>query len=56
MEFVAEPVVTTMDVANRVKVNQLGASQESEMPVSTSFLMSSPRICQVCHLTETSSL
>jgi hypothetical protein len=37
MEFVAEPVVTTMDVANRVKVNQLGASQESEMPVVNEF-------------------
>jgi hypothetical protein len=37
MEFVAEPVVTAMDVANRVKVNQLGASQESEMPVVNEF-------------------
>jgi hypothetical protein len=33
LEFVAEPVVTTKGVANRVKVNQLDASQGSEVPV-----------------------
>jgi hypothetical protein len=33
LEFVAEPVVTAKEVANRVKVNQLDASQGSEVPV-----------------------
>jgi hypothetical protein len=33
LEFVAEPVVSAKGVANRVKVNQLGASQGSEVPV-----------------------
>jgi hypothetical protein len=33
LEFVAEPVVTAKGVANRVKVNQLDASQGSEVPV-----------------------
>jgi hypothetical protein len=57
MEFVAEPMVTTKGVANHAKVNQLDASQGSEVPVvKTSFLMSSPRSCQVCRLTKTSSL
>jgi hypothetical protein len=32
LEFVAEPVVTTKGVANCVKVNQLDASQGSEVP------------------------
>jgi hypothetical protein len=32
MEFVVEPVVTANGVANRVKVNQLDASQGSELP------------------------
>jgi hypothetical protein len=38
MEFVAEPVVTTKGVANRAKVNQLDASQGSEVPVVNKFL------------------
>jgi hypothetical protein len=37
MEFVAEPVVTAKGVANRAKVNQLGASQGSEVPVVNEF-------------------
>jgi hypothetical protein len=38
MEFVVEPVVTVKGVANRVKVNQLEASQGSEVPVVNEFL------------------
>jgi hypothetical protein len=37
LEFVAELVVTTKGVANRVKVNQLDASQGSEVPVVNEF-------------------
>jgi hypothetical protein len=37
MEFVAESVVTTKGVANRAKLNQLDASQGSEMPVVNEF-------------------
>jgi hypothetical protein len=37
LEFVAELVVTAKGVANRSKVNQLGASQESEVPVVNEF-------------------
>jgi hypothetical protein len=37
MEFVTEPVVTAMGVANCVKVNQLDASQGSEVPVVNEF-------------------
>jgi hypothetical protein len=37
MEFVAEPVVTTKGVANRAKVNQLDASQWSEVSVVNEF-------------------
>jgi hypothetical protein len=37
MEFVAEPVVTGKGVANRAKVNQLDASQGSEVPVVNEF-------------------
>jgi hypothetical protein len=37
MEFVAEPVVTTKGVANHAKVNQLDASQGSEVPVVNEF-------------------
>jgi hypothetical protein len=37
MEFVAEPVVTAKGVANRTKVNQLDASQGSEVPVVNEF-------------------
>jgi hypothetical protein len=37
MEFIAEPVVTAKGVANCVKVNQLDASQGSEVPVVKEF-------------------
>jgi hypothetical protein len=37
MEFVAEPVVTANGVANSAKVNQLDASQGSEVPVVNEF-------------------
>jgi hypothetical protein len=37
MEFVTEPVVTAKGVANHVKVNQLDASQGSEVPVVNKF-------------------
>jgi hypothetical protein len=37
LEFVAEPVVIAKGVANRVKVNQLDASQGSEVPVVNEF-------------------
>jgi hypothetical protein len=37
MEFIAEPVVTAKGVANRAKVNQLDASQGSEVPVVNEF-------------------
>jgi hypothetical protein len=37
MEFVAEPVVTTKGVANRVKMNQLEGSQGSEVLVVNEF-------------------
>jgi hypothetical protein len=37
MEFVAELVVTARGVANRVKVNQLDASQGTEVPVVNEF-------------------
>jgi hypothetical protein len=38
MEFVTEPVVTAKVVANCAKVNQLHASQGSEVPVVNEFL------------------
>jgi hypothetical protein len=38
MEFVTDPVVTTKGVANHAKVNQLDASQGSEVPVVNEFL------------------
>jgi hypothetical protein len=38
LEFIAELVVTAKGVANRVKVNQLDASQGSEVPVVNEFL------------------
>jgi hypothetical protein len=38
LQFIAEPVVTAKGVANRVKVNQLDASQGSEVPVVNEFL------------------
>jgi hypothetical protein len=37
LEFVAEPVVTTKVVANRVKANQMDASQGPEVPVVSEF-------------------
>jgi hypothetical protein len=37
IEFVTEPVVTAKGAANRVKVNQLDASQGSEVPVVNEF-------------------
>jgi hypothetical protein len=37
MEFVIEPMVTGKGVANCAKVNQLDASQGSEMPVVNEF-------------------
>jgi hypothetical protein len=37
MEFVEEPVITAKGVANRVKVNQLDASQGSEVSVVNEF-------------------
>jgi hypothetical protein len=37
MEFVVEPVVTARGVANRANVNQLDASQGSEVPVVNEF-------------------
>jgi hypothetical protein len=37
LEFITEPVVTTKGVANRAKVNQLDASQGSEVPVVNQF-------------------
>jgi hypothetical protein len=37
MEFVIEPVVTAKGVANRANVNQLDASQGSEVPVVNEF-------------------
>jgi hypothetical protein len=37
IEFVAEPVVTAKGVANRSKVNQVNASQGSEVPVANEF-------------------
>jgi hypothetical protein len=37
MEFVTEPVVTARGVANRAKVNQLDASQGSEVLVVNEF-------------------
>jgi hypothetical protein len=37
IEFVAESVVTAKGVANRAKVNQLDASQGSEVPVVNKF-------------------
>jgi hypothetical protein len=37
LEFITEPVVTTKGVVNRTKVNQLDASQGSEVPVVNQF-------------------
>jgi hypothetical protein len=45
LEFVPEPVVTAKGDANHAKVNQLGSSQGSRVPVVNEFLMSSLRTC-----------
>jgi hypothetical protein len=37
LEFVAEPIVTAKRVTNRAKVNQMDASQGSEVPVVNEF-------------------
>jgi hypothetical protein len=37
MEFVAEPIVTAKGAANHAKVNQLIASQGSEVPMVNEF-------------------
>jgi hypothetical protein len=37
LEFVAEPIVTAKGIANRAKINQLDASQGSEVPVVNEF-------------------
>jgi hypothetical protein len=37
LDFVIEPVVTAKGVVNHVKVNQLDASQESDVPVVNEF-------------------
>jgi hypothetical protein len=37
MEFVTEPVVTAKGVANRAKLNQLDASEGSEVPMVYEF-------------------
>jgi hypothetical protein len=38
LEFVAEPIVTTKGVANRLKLNQLDASQRPMVPVVNEFI------------------
>jgi hypothetical protein len=37
LEFVAEPVVTAKGIANRANINQLDASQGSEVPMVNEF-------------------
>jgi hypothetical protein len=37
LEFVTEPVVNAKRIANRAKINQLDASQGSEVPVVNEF-------------------
>jgi hypothetical protein len=37
LEFIAEPVVTAKGIVNRAKLNQLNASQGSEVPVVNEF-------------------
>jgi hypothetical protein len=56
LEYVAEPVVTAKGIANRMKINQLDASQVSKVPVVNEFPDVFTEDCQVCRLTETSSL
>jgi hypothetical protein len=38
LEYVTEPVVTAKGIANRAKINQLGVSQGSEVPMVNEFL------------------
>jgi hypothetical protein len=38
LEYVTEPVVTAKGIANRTKINQLGASQGLEVPAVNEFL------------------
>jgi hypothetical protein len=54
--FIAESIVNAKGVANRAKVNQLDASQGSEVLVFNEFPDVFLKSCQVCHLTETLSL
>jgi hypothetical protein len=56
LEYVAEPVVTAKGIANRMKRNQLDASQVSKVSVVNEFPDVFTEDCQVCRLTETSSL
>jgi hypothetical protein len=56
MEFVIEPVVTAKGVINHAKVNQLDARKGFEVLVVNEFPDVFLRSCQVCHLTEASSL
>jgi hypothetical protein len=37
LEYVTEPVVTAKGIANCAKINQLGASQGSEVPIINEF-------------------
>jgi hypothetical protein len=37
LEYVTEPVVTAKGIVNRVKINELGASQGSEVPMVNEF-------------------
>jgi hypothetical protein len=37
LEFVAKPVVTAKGIVNHAKINQLGASQGSEVPMVNEF-------------------
>jgi hypothetical protein len=54
--FIAELIVNAKGVANRAKVNQLDASQGSEVLVFNEFPDVFLKSCQVCHRTETLSL
>jgi hypothetical protein len=56
LEFVAELVLSAMGVANNAKVNQLGASQGSEVPVVNEFPDVFREELPGTHLIETSSL
>jgi hypothetical protein len=38
LEYVTKPVVIAKGIANRAKINQLGASQDSEVPMVNEFL------------------